>query len=277
MKIVSERQLRLQLWSVRQLMASNSSGCIEKLGELGIAEVEGYDLILLKQLMPTLNGLGINVNSSFIYWMHIFDDATMVNQFNHSWLPEYWGIEHEIELALELNLDTLVLGYIPPQFRYHLDDIKRIAEKINEANEKCLSAGITFLYHNHAFEFKTLDGVIPFFYLLKNTDVKFEFDVFWSQVANYNPMEVVEILGDRLRQIHLKSGVVGTAAEYNESDFGPERFCCLGEGDVDVVSVLNFCEKKSIKYFIEQDASNNIFQDIKCSCDFLKSRWGCDY
>jgi hypothetical protein len=91
-----------------------------------------------------------------------------------------------------------VFPYLPEPERGGIDVIKAFAEKLNRAGEKCRAAGMTFCYHNHAFEFATEKGATLFQVMLDNTDKKLvgiELDVFWVSVAGGDPVEMIQKQG----------------------------------------------------------------------------------
>src|SRR2546426_670536 len=51
-----------------------------------------------------------------------------------------------------------------------LDVMRRLADRLNRAGEKCRAAGIKLCYHNHAFEFEPMEGSTPFQVLMESTD-----------------------------------------------------------------------------------------------------------
>lgn len=67
-----------------------------------------------------------------------------------------------------------------------LDEVKGSIIILNKTGEACKKAGITFCYHNHDTEFKTIDGKEPYDMFLAETsadNVKFELDLCWATKA----------------------------------------------------------------------------------------------
>ena len=61
-----------------------------------------------------------------------------------------------------------------------IEQLDRLAERLNRAGRELRDRGITFGYHNHHVEFLPVDGKVPFDYLMANTDpdlVKIELDL----------------------------------------------------------------------------------------------------
>ncbi|OYW09398.1 MAG: hypothetical protein B7X34_06835, partial [Acidobacteriia bacterium 12-62-4] len=55
--------------------------------------------------------------------------------------------------AKQRGFSYVVCPYIAPQDRGGVDVIKKLADTLNKAGQRCKSAGINLCYHNHAFEF----------------------------------------------------------------------------------------------------------------------------
>ena len=266
----------LQLYSVRNNLQDNPEHCIKQLAKLGIKYVEGFDLTHLTQLKPLLDDAGIVVKSSFLLWSHITGRDDLTRQIQYPWMPSAWGIEYEIDQALNLGLDTLVNGYLLPAERESLDDFKNFADQLNNAGEKCREAGLDLLYHNHAFEFEPIDGVVPYFYLLENTsadNVNFELDVLWAQLGGYLPAELMSEMGARVRQLHLKTATDADVPHYDDQTLTEEQQdCSLGKGVVDIGVVLNQAVNQEIgKAYIEQECSSDMYASLARSIEYLKN------
>lgn len=108
------------------------------------------------------------------------------------------------------------------------------AEVFNRAGEQCRARGLTFCYHNHAWEFKTLDnGERGIDRLIARSDpalVGLNIDVYWVHIGGDDPAAFVRKHGERAKYFHFKDG--GKDAE------GRPTFAELGRGDVDLASAL---------------------------------------
>ena len=190
-------------------------------------------------------------------------------------MPAYWGIEHEIEQALLLGVDTLVFGYWLPAERLSFASYERMAEVLNLAGEQCRKANLRLLYHNHCFEFKPFEQGIPYQYLFEQTDLEYlgiELDVFWAQVAGHSPVDLIKRYGPRIKQLHLKTGVLKNEVCYDEKKYPKQGFCALGEGMMDIKKILKTAKKSHVqRIYVEQDASPDIYGDIEISFRYLSS------
>ena len=176
----------VQLYSVREHLALDPKQTIKNLKMIGINHAEGYDLEHLSELKPILSEHDIHVASSFLLWSHITGRYDLAAQIAYPWLPAERSLEQALDQAVELQLDTLVCGYLLPEERQTGEDFYRVAEQLNKVGSLCRERGLRLLYHNHCFEFKRYDTHTGFDILIDNTDaylVGFELDTLWCQMA----------------------------------------------------------------------------------------------
>lgn len=187
----------LILYSVREEMAKDPIATVEKVGQLGYKFVEtcnhnaiedpgcGFG-IPAKQLKETFDRFGSQVISTHIFPLEKADLAEVV-KYNHA-----------------VGNKNLVnpMG----QFSTY-DDLMQQCEEFNRIGKQLHEEGITFLYHNHEFEYRTFRGKMIMDYLLENTDpnyLSFELDTFWTMRAALDPIEVIKRFGKRIRLVHQK-------------------------------------------------------------------------
>lgn len=152
--------------------------------------------------------------------------------------------EHKI-----IDCYSLGLGAASEEHRGTKEAVDAFIEIINSFTPKLKENGMTFNYHNHDFEFETLDnGETMIDYLIANTDpdvFRFIPDVAWIHYAGADPVEYLNKMKDRVTVCHFK--------DYNIVD-GQRKFCTLGEGRVDLKACYVACKELGIPYIVyEQD------------------------
>lgn len=129
---------------------------------------------------------------------------------------------------LALGAVMVGLGMMPMNYR-SAEGLKTFASEVNSVSAKLKEAGLSFGYHNHAFEFtKTVAPGKRIFDFLKEEcpDIHFIFDTYWCYFAGYDPVKELEGISGRARCIHLKDGIkfwkfpIITAVGDGKSDFG---------------------------------------------------------
>ena len=132
-----------------------------------------------------------------------------------------------------------------------LTDWKMNADLFNKFGKQVKDAGMTFGYHNHSAEFKKYDGQTAFDYLYANTDpalVKIELDVGWVQVAQHDPIAILNKYKGRVIALHVKD--VGARG----ADGKDPTSVAVGEGVIDWKKVIGTANANGVKhYFYEQE------------------------
>jgi sugar phosphate isomerase/epimerase len=149
---------------------------------------------------------------------------------------------------------------------------RQSARLFNEIGRRLADEGLTFHYHNHAWEFDDLGGVNGMEILSAETDpavVKFNIDVFWVWFATKDPVDFIAKNAHRAGYFHFKDGLRETA------DDGITRpiFRELGRGEVDLRAAYVAAETVGASYIVaEQDHTElSPFEAIVISRDYLKS------
>ena len=167
-----------------------------------------------------------------------------------------YTLDNAIEDSKKMGLSYMVAPYVQPKERGDLDYFRKFADDLNRAGEKISKAGMTLCYHNHAFEFKGVEGQRVWDVMVERFDrkhVQFELDLFWVSVAGQVPAEVLKKLAGRVPLVHLKDKGWGTPTQFDES-VKPEAFKEVGAGTMEFAPILRACEKAGVKhYFVEQD------------------------
>lgn len=107
------------------------------------------------------------------------------------------------------------------------------AKVFNAVGKRCADAGLTFHYHNHAWEFEDLGGVNGMQILAEETDpalLKFNIDVFWLYYGEQDVVGFIQQHANRAGYFHFKDGNRTTDAEGKVRS----EFLELGNGSVDL-------------------------------------------
>jgi sugar phosphate isomerase/epimerase len=236
------KTLGVQLYTVRSVMPQKAQETLNAIRAIGYQEVEAT-YAGLDAIWPALQASGLKPVS-----MHL--DSKMVSQ------GKVEDLVPVFDQLKKRGFQYAVFPYLPEPERGGIDVIKSLSEKFNKAGEKCHAAGMTFCYHNHAFEFATEKGSTLFQVMLDNTDkklVSFEMDLFWVSVAGLDPVEMLQKLSGRVPLVHLKDKAEGTPVMYKES-VPKATFKEVGNGVLDWPKVLRAAAAAKVEhYFVEQD------------------------
>ena len=251
----------VQLYTVREVMKDDFEGKLAKVAGIGYREVEfaGYENHTPREIRAMLDRHGLTGPSAHVPYKSLGD----------AW-P---GV---LDAAHVVGHQYLVNPYIDDDVRKGPDGWKRAAETFNRAGEASQKAGIQFAYHNHWFEFASVEGKLPYDILLEQCDpklVKMEMDLCWIEVGGQDPLKYFKKYPGRFPLVHVKdlSKIPKVDATGGQSfgDSLPEM-TEVGSGIIDWKLIFKEGEKAGIKhYFVEHDHPKDAFASIKTSYEYL--------
>ena len=260
---VYRNEIGIQLYTLRNEIDADVKATIKAVAEAGYKQAEPYGFPNCRPMIEAANEFGLKLHSSH------FNSDSIIN--NDSGDDDYF--DTVLEKANDVGLSHLVVPYLPDQYRTSLDDYKRVVGNCNKAAEKAKAAGIQLSYHNHAFEFKPLEeGKSGYDVMIEefSPDMKFELDVFWVAVAGVDTIELMNKLGSRVSQLHLKD--LDASVQAPQYDGVPkEAFKEIGNGVIDIEAIIEAAGKHGIAHcHVEQDQSPDAMASIKESMETLK-------
>jgi len=235
-----------QLYTVRDLMASDPLGTLAKVAKIGFNTVEG----------ATYTGTELFYGMPASQFKNVLSDNGLEMISNHYLLGEQmkdakgtvsndW--QKAVDDAAEAGLKYMVCAYLFDNERGTLDHYKQTAEKLSSAGEVAKKAGLQLCYHNHNFEFIEQDGKLPYDVMLQNSDpnyLKMEMDIYWIYKAKQDPIAIFNKYPGRFPLWHVK-----------DMDNTPKQmFTEVGAGVIPFKTVFAQAKKAGMKYFFnEQD------------------------
>jgi sugar phosphate isomerase/epimerase len=226
----------LELYSVRDVLVKDLEGTVKAVAKMGYDGVEFYSPYLAwtpekaKEMRKLLDDLGIRCFST-----HNGSDA---------FAPE--NVAKAIELNSILGSKLIVMASAGKVTG--LDGWKAVAEKLNAGAEKFRAAGIRAGYHNHATEFKPLEGRRPIELIAASTskDVTLQLDVGTCVEVGDDPVAWIQKNPGRIRSVHCK--------EYSPKP-GEGYKVLFGEGAAPWKKIFAAAEKSGgvETYLIEQE------------------------
>src|SRR5690606_14114530 len=94
------------------------------------------------------------------------------------------------------------LGGLPTSFRDTREGYEAFAKQASEFGKALQEAGLTFIYHNHDFEFAKYEGATGMDILFNSSEtgaVDFELDVYWVQAGGADPIEWIRKVDGRMK------------------------------------------------------------------------------
>jgi sugar phosphate isomerase/epimerase len=254
----------MQAYTVRDQMKQNFAGTLAKVAQIGYKEIEfaGYYGHSPKEVRSILDQNGLTSPSSHV---------------DYKLLTDEWP--QTLDAARIMGQTYICCPWIPEEVRNQPDGWKRAADTFNRAGEASKKSGIQFTYHNHNFEFKPVNGKVPYDMLLAETDpslVKMEMDLCWASVGGADPVAYFNKYPGRFPEVHVKDVKQlpprGSAQSWAEPDSLGYLLTDVGSGVIDWKRIFAASEKGGIKhYFVEHDDPKDPFATLKNSFTYLQN------
>jgi sugar phosphate isomerase/epimerase len=244
--------LSLQLYTLRDHMATDFVGTLEQVSKIGYTAVEfaGYGGHTAEELSQILKEFNLKASSSHI---PLKDLETQ--------------LEYLIEFNQKIGSKHIICPWIPKEHYNSKDSYQRLGDSLDKMGRICQQNGVTLAYHNHDFEFERFEGEFGLDILLANADpehLKLELDVYWAEFAGVSAIDYMDKQASRCRLVHLK----------DMADTPEREFTELGNGTIDLESVINKSREIGVEWaIVEQDKCKRSPMDsVKISFDYLTNK-----
>jgi len=183
--------ISVQLYTVRDAIAADLPGTLQRLADIGYTQVEPWGFVeRVDEYAEALPAAGLTAPSAH---------AKLVGQ----------DLQPIFEAAVRLGVSTVIDPHIDETRWITREDVEAVAAELGEVAEAARAHGLTVGYHNHAFELENLiDGTpaLEVFAAALPADVVLEIDTYWVEVGGVDAAELLARLGDRVRFLHIKDG-----------------------------------------------------------------------
>jgi sugar phosphate isomerase/epimerase len=280
----AKRPIGLQLYTLGNLMTTDTAGTLKKVAAIGYTQVESAGSqkgnwygFKPKEFSAMVKDAGMTWRSAHVGGAPITidqimkmaktaEDSARIQKMAAAFknMPKQVTLRDDYQQladeAAEGGLSYLVCSFIPVGT---LDEIKSAVDVFNKSGEACKKVGVQFAYHNHTTEFDLVDGQRPFDYILGHTDkdlVKMELDLAWATKANQDPVALFKMHPGRFPLWHVK--------DLDKEKKDPAE---VGSGIVDFKRIFDNAKESGMKYFfVEQDGAPQPLQNITNSYNYLE-------
>jgi sugar phosphate isomerase/epimerase len=260
--LFKKKPVGVQLYTLRNQISKDPKGTLEKVAQLGYKQVETFGYgnrkwfnLTAAELSVVLKNNGLSSPSGHTYPGSFF--------LKGSWEDEW---KRAVEDSKTLGQEFITIPWLEEAYRKDADNYKKIAEGLNKAGGMAKEGGMKLAYHNHDFEFATVNGQTGFDILTKNTDSKlvhFELDLYWAVKAGHDPVKLFQQHPGRFAMWHVK-----------DMDNTPQKFFTeVGSGVIDFKPIFKNAKLSGMKYFfVEQDeCPGSPFDSIAKSIGYLNA------
>jgi len=138
------------------------------------------------------------------------------------------------------------IGMMPGDYEHTAAGVQQFIADFTPAVEAINQAGMTFMYHNHAFEFEKYEGKLVMDYLMEGwPKAGFTLDTYWVQAGGGDPAAWLRKLKGRVPAIHVKDMSI------HESK---PRMEVVGAGNLNWPAIFAACKEAGVEYaLVEQD------------------------
>lgn len=250
----------LQLFTLFGQIDKDAKGILRKVADLGVKEIESAFSFL-----PGFYGMSAQAFDGYLksvgmtWTSHHVIGAPLKPRpgIDISKLPKFLNLRDNAEEAIHsvagTSVEYLVCANIPIDSKKELEEAVEILKNSAQIAKK---AGLTFCYHNHDAEFKSVEGIIPFDFFAKEISadlMKFEIDLGWASKAGVDIPALFRKHPGRFPLCHMKD----FTSNYQE-------IVPLGTGVLNYKPILEVAELGGLKhFFIEHDMPKDAFASIE--------------
>ena len=265
----------IQLYSLRDDLDRDFKGTLEEVKRMGYDGVE-------------FAGLGNNSPETVKAWV---DELGLTPISAHVAIEDFLfdddGEDALIEKYEKIGCKYIAIPYLVEKRRPGGSDWEIVAEAMKRIGKKLKDRGMTLLYHNHDFEFKTkIDGeyALNVLYRTVPADVlESELDTCWVNIGGENPAEFIKQFKNRAPVVHLKDfymtgalpshlyALIGIDEEESEKEESTFEFRPVGHGMQDMPAILASAVEAGAKWVVvEQDDPSEGTTPIECAEKSIK-------
>jgi sugar phosphate isomerase/epimerase len=269
----TEGKLAAQLWTFRYDLEKDVPGTLQKIKDLGIDYVEGFDAPYIvenpDEFRAQLEDAGLKMFA--LHWNDLNDwrkDPTVIIETAKKLGAHYTGIAW-----LKVSKpDTVTLQVV-----------NEAADILVKACEQAQAAGLQLYYHIHGYELQPMTDQKTFFDSFVNRIdydcVRLEADIFWVAYAGQDPVQFMEKYRDGVELLHIKnmadhvSTGVFNGVNFIPSEMPAENWVPVGKGKIDYKSVFQKGKEIGVKWYIlEMDKySGDVYAAVDSSLTYIRN------
>ena len=266
--------LGLQLYSVREQLATDYQGTLNAVGKLGYREVEAAGFLNRppSEVKAAFAQAGLACVSAHYSASTMGDHLDAILDF-HKQLGEAKYILCSFP-GFPPGSKAAALPHHSQLDAFTLDVWKWNAGQFNEWGRKVRDAGFQFGYHNHTMEFRAQNGTVPYDLLMRETDPKLvimELDCGWVQVGGGSPEHYLKTYPDRIKMLHIKD-FASSPGHATIAD--PPPAAELGRGTSDYKTIFKAARPGAIEHvFVEQESYPDMpwLQALRTDADYMRA------
>lgn len=252
-------KIAAQLYTLRDFMQNEEQirDTLIRVKEIGYSAVQ-------------VSGIGEFTRDKVMLIKEVCEDLDLTICATHTGLK---NLEEELDWVIEYhklwNCHFCGVGMMPMEYAASEESLITFANIMNVFGKQLKEAGITLVYHNHAFEFARSNGKLGFQILFDHfsDDVQFEIDTYWIHMGGCDVVHWVKKVKDRMEVIHFKDiAVKGWDKPHME---------VVGDGNFKWNEIIDASKETGVKWAcVEQDdcQGRDPFECLDKSLQFLHGK-----
>lgn len=269
---MTQPQLSIQLYTVNDQLVADPDGTLARLAEMGIRQVEAYAFVdRAAALAESFAKHGLQAKTG-----HAPVASTEIRRGDQVMVVP--PLADVFAAAKTLGLEYVIDPFVPIERWLTAEEIAATAARLNEVAKQAAEHGLRVGYHNHAQEFAAeIDGVngYEYFVSLLDDDVIIELDLFWAATAGQDVVALLQRLGDKVKALHIKDGVigenpfvVGAPAMIDKTALDQRP---AGQGEVPLLEAIEASPSTQFAVIEFDYVPGDIFEAVQGSAEFLIS------
>lgn len=255
-KFTLDKQIALQLYSVRNELEIDMPGTLSRISEMG------YNYVQLD---------GFRGNDMFEFYQELEKNNLKVIGMHFKHERFFNDLDGIIKEALLFNCKNIYDKYIDEKDQ-DPDGYIRTKKCLLDVVKKLVNLGFHVGLHNPEYDFNQIvDGKKCMDYICDPVDGLFiypEPDTYWITVAGHSVCDYIDKYQGQIDIIHCKD----IDLEFELEDFEQNLVPC-GCGDIDFEQVVIHGQQAAVKYYVieqDNDSKQDIMTSIEQSLNYLK-------
>ena len=235
--------LSVQLYTVRDALAEDFDGTLERIAGFGFSRVEPFAVVDFVEELRGLARHGLSAPTTH---------GTLVGA----------DLEPVFAAATELGIETVIEPFVDPARWTTEEDIAAVAAELNAAAERAAAYGLRVGYHNHHFELaNTVDGTHGLEVLAAHLapEVVLEVDTYWAYAGGADVPALLRRLGERVVALHVKDG---------DGTTNTEKQVPVGSGTLPIWDILD-AAPDALRVVELDDCETDLVEAVAASRAFL--------
>ncbi len=235
------KNVALQMYSIRELMAKDVRRTLLDTAEAGYAGVEfaGYFDHTAEEIKSYLDEAGLVCAGTHTGWQLLQPDT----------------IDETMRFNEKIGNRLIILPGVDSAMYANPDAACRMGATLNDIGAKLRKNGFEFYYHNHHREFAVYDGRYALDYVYENADpenLKVELDCYWAYIGGADPAAYIRKYGSRCALLHMKDAKADSFEKAKQNIYECTE---VGSGVIDFKSIVKLGKEIGVKWYtVEQES-----------------------